>query len=228
MLGEDVSLYSEHLGVGDVLTVNPVDLLLAPLNPERYLAERNIRHYLEELSNPVLQIVMARIHKCSSGETTHFLVEDNVAKTLPTLRNELEEFASEIKATRASVGKIMEVLSDKSVDDELNYCLDLVSKDKDFVLIESFNNALIPYMGLRHKVDDLIVLAPGVAIVYSSSQPSWKDEYINLVEKREGLATANEFAEKIPGQLRFLAPRDQPGSRDARILNLAVEITASE
>lgn len=228
LLGEDVSLYSEYLGIGDILAVNPVDLLLSPLNPDKYVAERNIRRYLEELSNPLLQIVMARVHKCSSGETTHFLIEDNAVKAPPALRKELEEFASETGATRTNVEKILELLSNKSIDDELDYCLNKISKDKEFVLIESFNNALIPYMGLRDKIDELIVVAPGAAIIYPSNQSPWRKEYVELVEKREGLATGSEFVEKTPGRVYHIAPRDKPGSRDADILNLAVEIAGRE
>ncbi|HDI02231.1 MAG TPA: ATPase, partial [Ignisphaera sp.] len=61
LVGQDVSLYLEHLGisVNDIAIVNPIDILIAPISVEEYAKTGDFESYIADLENQMKQAVLA-------------------------------------------------------------------------------------------------------------------------------------------------------------------------
>ncbi|MEM1541301.1 MAG: hypothetical protein QW101_02080 [Ignisphaera sp.] len=173
LFGEDILKYGEVLDIRDskrLALMNPIDILFAPLDIVKYIDDRNIEKALVDLDNQFLQMILARVSFCPDGITKHYVFGENTSRTTQTVREVIESLAKKFNAIETDVMSFNRLLQSKEVDDKLSTCLEMLTKGNDAVLIESFNNSLIPYMGLiKEEIDLLFVVYPSVVLIYRSS-----------------------------------------------------------
>ncbi|MEM0490740.1 MAG: hypothetical protein QXH73_05960 [Ignisphaera sp.] len=173
LFGEDILKYGEVLNVKDIkqlALMNPIDILFAPLDIVKYIDDRNIEKAFVDLENQFLQMVLARVSFCSDSVTKYYVFRENVSRTTHRVREVIDLLARKFNAIETDVMIFNRLLQSKEVDDQLSTCLEMLAKDNDVVLIESFNNSLIPYIGLiKEEIDILFVVYPSVVLIYRSS-----------------------------------------------------------
>ncbi len=165
LVGEDVLTYMKEGLIEDVDLQNPIDILTAPHDVANY---GSVPMYLESLESGIRQAVLARI---SIHGRRYFLIEDNLGKIQPSLRKEIisalkefgpyEEVNSEWlmnKLTSEEIGAYIAALTQK------------LASRKDFLLIESFNDAILPVGSLAPLIDAAVVVTPGRALIYGSTK----------------------------------------------------------
>ncbi len=174
LLGHDVSLYAELLRVkpSELRLVNPIDLLLSPLDVEPYL--NSMESFYRGMENQFSRIVLSRVSKCREGASSHFLVKENIAKVPRFLRDEINSLAEELNAEAIDLKTLLSLLTSREASIELSYCLEELAEGRDLVLVESFNNAVLPYMDLRNSVSKIVVVSAGKALIYDNPREVWR------------------------------------------------------
>lgn len=219
LLGEDVVKYSKILGVdnNDYFTlINPVDILFAPLDIIEYIGKDMKKMFLD-LENHYLQMVLARVSLCSTNITKHYVFKENTNRIVQSIRNVITSLAVKLNAEETSIENFIKFLQSKEIDEELNVCLHTLLDNNDIVLIESFNNSLLPYVGLaREGIDIIFVIYPGVAIVYRNKV----NDIIELIKKNayiygDKILTSEEIISRIKYDKHYLLkPRNSPQEED--------------
>ena len=164
LVGDDVATYVEVLGVSEPHKINPIDLALA-IPRLRGLDSRSMSEYRLALQSQDKILVLARFTDPVTGNTAHYLVVDNLDRIAPAVRKLVEELAAKLKTQKIELKHLLALLSSRHVAEILEFGATLLEKQADILIIESFNNVLEPYGGLLAKVDLVIVVAPGYAIV---------------------------------------------------------------
>ncbi|HIP65954.1 MAG TPA: hypothetical protein EYH08_05490 [Pyrodictium sp.] len=164
LVGDDVATYIEALGVSEPHRVNPIDLALA-IPKLRGLDSRSMSEYRLALQSQDKILILARFTDPVTGSTTHYLVVDNLDRIAPSIRKLVEEFTVKLKTQKIELKPLLALLSSRHVAEVLEFGATMLEKQADILIIESFNNVLEPYGGLLSKVDLIIVVAPGYAIV---------------------------------------------------------------
>ncbi|QOR94169.1 hypothetical protein IMZ38_05945 [Thermosphaera chiliense] len=166
LVGNDAYAYFRETGESPAL-LNPVALAVAPLDPSNY--GFNMEKYLEDSALFLPQLVMARIAHHPSGQIEHFIIQENVEKTVTEARRVLELLKKKLQATARSLKEISEMLVSRRIDQIVASALNSLLEKYDVILLESFNDALLPSMGLIENVDQIIIVAPGKAFLYDTS-----------------------------------------------------------
>ncbi len=202
LVGSDVLTYKRFFQYIDILSSNPIDVLLAHKDPGKVKLDEYFSPYIQLRS-----IIMARIYRCSNNELRHFVFEENLDNVIPTLLPWIEKLKNRLNAVKSSIRDFMMLLKSPLIEEELNKCLDIVSENKDIVIIESFNDALLPYSTLRSYIDKVLLVAPGyIAVLNKESYIRAIDESIKL-RGEEGLRARYVF-EKIEKDLEvYIEPR---------------------
>ncbi|RUM46656.1 MAG: hypothetical protein DSY37_04720 [Hyperthermus sp.] len=173
--GGDALNYARITGQ-DIREVNPIALALAFPDPASLSGAAS---YLTRASSLQSSLIMARFSTPTS--TTHYLAADNL-KLLPAqVKNEVREIAEKLKAIPVNADQILSLLQNPIIEDALNTVLKGIVDSNELVVIESFNNALLPYMGLDlDLIDFIIVTAPGKALLYSGDKLRLLDRLMSL------------------------------------------------
>ncbi|HIP65400.1 MAG TPA: hypothetical protein EYH08_02600 [Pyrodictium sp.] len=164
LVGDDVATYIEVLGVSEPHRVNPIDLALA-IPRLRGLDSRSMSEYRLAFQSQDKILTLARFTDPITGNTTHFLVVDNLDRIAPSTRKLVEELTLKLKTQKTELKPLLAFLSSKHVAEVLEFGATLLEKQADVLIIESFNNVLEPYGGLLAKTDLIIVVTPGYAII---------------------------------------------------------------
>jgi len=164
LVGDDVATYIEVLGVSEPHRANPVDLALA-IPRLRGLDSRSMSEYRLAFQSQDKILTLARFTDPITGNTTHYLVIDNLDKIASSTRKLVEELTLKLKTQKTRLKPLLAFLSSKHVAEVLEFGATLLEKQADVLIIESFNNVLEPYGGLLAKTDLIIVVTPGYAIV---------------------------------------------------------------
>ncbi|ABM81049.1 hypothetical protein [Hyperthermus butylicus] len=167
LAGNDALIYIEQLGDSNIHLVNPVSLMLAYPDP---LLFSGVAQYLARISSIEGMVVLARFSSCAEGSAVHYYVPENVERLGPSFRKIVEELVKATGATPISASRLVEKLSTASAAENLAACLTILDRSYDVVVIESFNNAVVPFAGLEGRVDYFIVVAPGRAIVFDGDK----------------------------------------------------------
>ena len=164
LVGDDVATYIEVLGVSEPHRVNPIDLALA-IPRLRGLDSRSMSEYRLAFQSQDKILTLARFTDPITGNTTHYLVIDNLDKIASSTRKLVEELTLKLKTQKTRLKPLLAFLSSKHVAEVLEFGATLLEKQADVLIIESFNNVLEPYGGLLAKTDLIIVVTPGYAII---------------------------------------------------------------
>lgn len=168
LLGEDVIKYISHLGIGDKPhVVNPIDILLAPPNPAKYVLNRNLISYLEDLDNQFKQIVLARYSDCEYDVSRHYIFRSNIENLSPHIQRIVEDFSLIVKAEDMSIEDFIAKLRSYNAEANLDKCLSRLSQGRDFVIVESFNDAATPYIKLLDRITTLFIVMPTAVAIYN-------------------------------------------------------------
>jgi len=169
LLGNDVLMYEEYLGLLDELSlVNPIDLLVAYPDP---LVLHGFSEYMLSVSSLEKSLVMARVTRCTNkANTRHYVFVENLSLLPATAKQELIELAKLLRAERSDAKSFLEFLASREASMLLEECRRRISGGKDIVIIESFSDSLLPYGGVENSVDFLILVAPGKALVFTGEK----------------------------------------------------------
>jgi len=209
LVGSDVATYIESLGVSreEIPVVNPIDLLLAPPDPSRYLAG-GLRKYIEHAEEHMTQLVMARL-TLEDGAPRHLLVRENLARLTPSMRRVVEKLAERVGAEEASLEDVVLALRSRATEMALLRMLDTLEKRSDIVVVESFNDAVVPYIAIAPRLSILIAVAPGWVGVYTEI-----GELIRSIETEIGLRGEEGLRSPYPlSRLRPAASIEIPPAR---------------
>jgi len=165
LVGEDVVKYMRLGLVENPDVQNPVDILTGVPDVDSFAS---IDMYLATLEDAVAQAVLVRL---SYGVRRYFLVEDSYRALPPHVREVVDE-AVEVfgPATRVGRAWIANTLMSRGVDTALLTATRNLTGKVDFLLIESFNNALTPSASIAQLVDRLVIVAPGKALIYPGNK----------------------------------------------------------
>lgn len=207
LVGEDIVKYLEVIKDIDIGITNPIDILLAPPDLLSYVYG-DVYNYIADLDNQFNQIVLARINKCFDKTTQHFVFRENIIKTPQLLRYELEKLAEKLNATSYDIDSFIKLLKNSVIEDELYKCLEIAEHGKDIVLIESFNNAITPFRKIINYVNILLVVAPGIIIMYNNVSDIAKalDKAIEVYGEK-GFETIHILSMVKPIILKHIKPR---------------------
>ncbi len=185
LLGNDVLLYERYLGsLGPLEAVNPIDLLT--VYPD-LLMLRGYSEYLLAISSLERSLALARITSCDENIVSrHFIFNENIVSAPLSARTELVELAKLLRAESANPKEFLEFLSSEKASLMLERCRRYISTDKDVVIIESFSDSLLPYGGVEHAVDLLLVVAPGKVLVFTGEKLRQAIELLNDINIRTG------------------------------------------
>lgn len=228
LVGEDVVKYLNVVKDIDVEVSNPIDILLAPLDPRRYLSEK-VWDYLTDLENQFKQMVLARVSRCSPKFTKHFVFNENMVKISPPLKNVLEELSRKLKAIEINVEDFVKNLRVPDIENELFKCLELVEQGKNVVLIESFNNAITPYIGILEHVDIMMIATPTAILIYENINEvltTLKGVVKKFGEK--GFDSAYIVAKVKPSEIVYIKPRLNVEEKDEVIETIALKVISRD
>lgn len=166
LVGNDAYAYFKETGESPAL-LNPVALASAPLDPVNYGLD--VEKYLEDSSLFLPQLVVARIAYHPSSQIEHFIIQENVEKTVPEAKRVVELLRKKLRPVKISLREISEMLQSSRIDQIVVSALSSLLEKYDVILLESFNDAVLPSMGLMENIDQIIVVAPGRAFLYDAN-----------------------------------------------------------
>lgn len=170
LVGEDAYKLAKTSGLMDMVDVlSPIDILLAPLDPSLY--DGDYRRYVDESSLLEKQAIIARttLPYGATYSTTHYIIEDNYARIIKSLRNDVEKLVGKIGSTISiSSEKLLELLESPDTSFRLGVIQERLEEKGDVLVIESFNNIALPIPSAA-KADYVFVVTPGKILLYSGS-----------------------------------------------------------
>lgn len=164
LLGNDILAYYEHGLIEELAIGNPIAIATIPLDPSNYHGD--IGRYMAEMEQISTIMALARLTNCHNRETVHYYFPENLVKTTSYMRRKIERIAVELNARAHDPRRFIDILASREIEENLEVCLNIVAGDIDILFIESFNDAVVPYMRLLDHVDYLIVVSPGRVFLY--------------------------------------------------------------
>lgn len=159
---EDVLKYLEYTKTEyPIELINPIDFLLMPTDFNIF---RNISEYLMSLEDQYRQGVLVRISDFEEESTNHYRIIDNYDKVVTSLKPWLDKLIKIFDPVDIDLKQLFNILSTEYVDKTLDNNLKILDKENDIVLIESFNNASIPYKKIIPYIDKILTVTPGYVI----------------------------------------------------------------
>ncbi len=159
---EDVLKYLNHTKIEyPIELINPVDFLLTPTDINIF---RRISDYMMSLENQYKQGILARISNFEENSTVHYRIIDNYDKAVSSLKPWLDKLLETLNPTDISLKQLFSILLSDYLDEILNRDLEVLDKENDLILIESFNNASVPYRKIIPYIDKMLSVTPGYVI----------------------------------------------------------------
>lgn len=159
LIGEDVVKYKEYLELEhDYSLLNPVDIISAPPNPARY---RVLAEYLAALEVLAEQIVMVRLSDPEKHRHEYLLVEDAIDRIVDGLKSWIKKLVDAFNPKQVSLESLLDKMYSPETDSILVKALNILSKESDILLVESFNDAAIPFYGLLEDIERVFTITPG-------------------------------------------------------------------
>jgi predicted P-loop ATPase/GTPase len=208
LVGEDVAKYSSTLGLTELHIMNPIDVLLSPLNPVSYITTGNIGEYLADLEDQFKQMVLARYSNCLTGTTKHYIFRENVSRAPPQIQRLLERFALRVSAEEVELQEFIKLLRSEEVESNLEECRRRICTHSDVVIIESFNDAIAPYLRLLSNISTVAVVMPTAIAIYTDIR-RLKEVVIENISRfgEAGLKASRVVANLPPERVLYLKPR---------------------
>lgn len=164
LVGNDILLYHKHGLVEDMVLSNPVAIATIPLDPVNYPGA--LGRYMTEMEQIYSTMALSRLTRCESKESIHYYFPENMLKTTSYLKRVIEKIASELNARDYRVEDFLGLIETSAIEEDLETCFNNIAGNTDVLFIESFNDAIAPYIGLLDHIDYLIVVSPGRAFLY--------------------------------------------------------------
>jgi len=149
--------------------LNPIDTLQIPLDVVHFTSPKM---YIETLD--ILPNIMgvARVSTCideSTVESRYYVVEDNLSKITPSMLNVLNILLERVSRKAKLISTVRKgkdlilILSTEGVS-ACDKCLDILLKNHELVIVESFNDAAAPTY-LSSKADIVLIATPGKVMI---------------------------------------------------------------
>jgi len=172
LVGNDILVYRDVLGlsVNDVILSNPIAAALSPLDSEPYIRGGRVGLYQVDSENQFKSVVFARRTLCNEGKAVHYFFPENAENVLESLSEHIENLGRALNASKSTVEDFLSYLTSDTSVEELQNCFRKITEGKDFVIVESFNDSIVPYMSVLDKASAAIVVAPGRAYMYRAHE----------------------------------------------------------
>jgi len=212
LVGNDVSLYYDYGLMPNPAIGNPIALATTPVDPGVYL--ENLNTYYSELENIYSILVLSRKTSCLSNTIIHNYYPENTRKLAGRTKRLVLKLARYLKAVESNIGELNEYMSSRRIEEELDKCLEEYSRGIEVVLVESFNDAVAPYLGILDKIIALGVVAPSRILVYTDIEVV-KEIVEEAVSSMgwEGLRTKHLVEKTKPSFTIETTPISKPGVR---------------
>ncbi len=159
LVGEDVVKYKEYLELEqDFSLLNPVDILSAPPSPTKY---RVLAEYLAALEVLAEQIVIVRLSDPENYGHEYLLVEGSMDKIVEGLKPWIRELVNIFNPKQVSLESLLDKMYSSETNSMLLKALDILSRNSDILLVESFNDAAVPFYGLLERTERVFTTTPG-------------------------------------------------------------------
>lgn len=186
--------------------LNPVCILTAPHNIKKYL-EHDVSptFYLQETL--FRNFMLGRITSCKQGvpQNLYLVNEPRIPFLLhhEEIINALLENASETLVIH-SENEFFKVYEGKKTENAIASCFEYLSNTFDNILIEGFNNSLLPWSDIL-TMDAFIGAAPGLALLFT------KEQFVNainaLLSFHSGITlTASHLLSLVKPHMTFKTP----------------------
>jgi predicted P-loop ATPase/GTPase len=182
LIGDDVIKYVKAGYIDNIDVSNPVDILTAVPDISLF---RDTRTYLSTLEDVIAQAIIVRI---STMYRRYFFIKDNYRLLSNTLRKQVNE-ALKVFGPYTEVNKewLANFLVSKEISNTLYESARKLLTETDYLIIESFSNALIPSLNLSSLIDKIIIVTPSKALVYNVLKFR---AYLNTVKRHSDLITS--------------------------------------
>ena len=169
LVGEDAVELKRVSGSEDPLeAINPLDIAVAPQDPEPYL--KNLRSYHEALSSILLSAAMIRVSICEGKNihTHHYIVEKRVERTPKSIKDLVLSIAEKVypKPIPIDPEALENLILTGYATTEL--CYRYLSEKHQALVLESFNDAASPVTD-PGTVDLVLAVSPGKLFIYNGS-----------------------------------------------------------
>ncbi len=171
LVGEDALRLYRVAQPGDPLElVSPVDVIVAPLDPEYF--EWRIREYQDAISDLSNMAVLARASRIydSSLVTMHMIVPDTLNKLPPSIADEIRSLAESLKPEPVAISKSdLELFLSFEAPSIADEAVEALSRKHEVVVVESYNDCASPCREAL-KANAVVAVAPGRVAVYEGSR----------------------------------------------------------
>lgn len=194
LAGGDARTYARVTGVQAAI-LNPVAYATSVPDPTRLRAAM----YMLAMSDLSRTLALWRVSTCR--EIRHFYSPEVLEASPPLLRTELSRAVEALAAEASSREEFLESLNSGGLDETLEACRVELETGRDIVIVESFNNAALPYMGLDLCGFDFYVLtAPAYVLIYSGERACRAIEFVGAARADKLLASLSRplLAEALP------------------------------
>jgi len=196
LVGEDAYKLASTIGKIDMLhLINPIDLLITPLDP---LLARG------EAEKP-LNIALMRTTEFEGGKisTEHYICYENIRRSPLTLRKILVKLAKKLDAKPLSYAECYDILMKKS-DMIANKALKEIYDNFSLIAVESFNNVAFPCT-LALEVDYVLAVSPGKVVIYKGEEYNKAVKIYSSIMRLPTL-TVNEISRYLKPIQEFNTP----------------------
>lgn len=163
LMGNDILFYYENRLVEDPALSNPIAMATIPPDPLYY---SSLDIYMRDLEDTVSTTVLSRVTSCRDRGVRHYFHREVVEKTTPYIERFINKILERFRYEEKPVDELIKYLYSINVEQDLDICLGEISRSVDIVFVESFNDAITPYISLLSKINTLVVVTPTRILVY--------------------------------------------------------------
>ncbi len=165
LVGGDVVRYVREGLISNPDVQNPIDILTAPPDPLSYPSASSYVASTETLER---QVIAARV---SIHGRAYYIVPSNLSRLPPTIQSALKPILSIMNpAAKVSPEWLLLRLTSPEISAYVSAMAESLKRSTDVLIVESFNNALVPVSGIEGVIDTLVLVAPGRALIYRGSK----------------------------------------------------------
>jgi len=193
--------------------LNPVDTLMAPLDPEYYIKNRMLRYYFIQLNDNRSHIVASRITIYVKQVNKHYnliLINKRAIKGKTLITKDIEKLVYNadriLEEDRLDeyIAKL-EQLRIPAITSTLSY----LEEKYTHIIIESYNDAAYP-LPLNIKVDYVIAVSPGKAMIYDAKDYLKAIHLKAMISKTYQIKTSDILDLLKPRQIIKIPPITNP------------------
>lgn len=214
---EDAFKASDRLELRESLEViNPTAIYTAPLDPEKYGWDGRL--FLDSSSDISQTGVLARVTRCigENVEIDHYLISKNLSRTSNALKELILSCSRKLKPKPKMVEEehVVEELIDQGFR-YAKYCLDILSREYEVVIIESYSNAATPILPPIEDLRYVILTSQNRMMVYDGSRYQTVLKLVGGVKTPLSTTTTDILRLLDPLRIYDLKPETEPFNTEA-------------